>query len=302
MKIGEYIKSMMDDNKPSVLGNNCVIGNNVTFGENVSIGHNCIIEDNVCLGKNVNIDSNIIIRSGVAIDDGTSIGANCIIGECGTGSDRTQSHEWTLKIGKNGLIRSGTIIYNNSRIGNNFQTGHQATIRENSDIGNNVSVGTHSDIQGDCSIGDYVRIHSNVFVAPLSKIDSYVWLFPHVILTNDPTPPSEKFVGVHVNSFAIVAAGAIVLPGIEIEHDSLVGAGALVTTPVKAYQVVVGNPARVVNDVRNIKSKFTGEPVYPWREHFKRAMPWNESGFVDWYAALSVEEKENYNLGSAIIE
>lgn len=280
-----------------IMGENCVIGKNVTLEENVTIRHNCIIEDGVHLGSNVYIDSNTIIRSGTTLGNGTMVGANCIIGEylmdfC---VDR-KPHEHPLSIGEDSLIRSGTIIYGDSQIGDHFQTGHQVTIREKTRIGSHVSIGTLSDIQGNCKMGDYVRLHSNVHIGQLSIIDSFVWIFPYVVLTNDPTPPSKNFLGVHINSFAIVATGAIVMPGIEIGHDGFVGAGAIVTKPVEPYKLVVGNPARALEDVRNLKNKVTGEPAYPWREHFKRAMPWSESDFQSWYETLSVEEKEHYQL------
>ena len=285
--------------KPNIVGEHCVIGRNVTFGENVTIRHNCIIEDGVHLGSNVYIDSNTIIRSGTTLGNGTMVGANCIIGEylmdfC---VDR-KHHDHPLSIGENGLIRSGSIIYGDSQIGDHFQTGHQVTIREKAQIGNHVSIGTLSDIQGECKIGDYVRLHSNVFVASLSRIDSFVWILPHVILTNDPTPPSEHFVGAHINSFAIIAAGAIIIPGVEIGSDSLVGAGAVVTKSLEAYKLAIGNPAKVVKDVRDLKNKITGEPAYPWREHFKRAMPWSESDFTTWYGKLSIDEKNSMYCSS----
>ena len=147
-----------------------------------------------------------------------------------------------LQIGNKALIRSGSIIYAGSEIGCDFQTGHQVTIREKSHIGDHVSVGTLSDIQGNCEIGNYVRMHSNVHVGQLSVIDDFVWLFPYVVLTNDPTPPSENFLGLHIRPFAIVATGALIMPGMEIGQDSLVAAGAIVTKPVESYAVVAGNP------------------------------------------------------------
>ena len=63
------------------------------------------------------------------------IGSNCIIGEYWKDFclDR-KSHNHPLIIGKGALIRSGSIIYSGSQIGNNFQTGHQVTIREKSEI------------------------------------------------------------------------------------------------------------------------------------------------------------------------
>ena len=278
-------------------GEHCLIGQNVQFGDNVSIGHNCIIEDNVFIGANSYIDSNTIIRSGVKIGENSFVGSNSIVGEylmdfC---TDRVY-HNHPLIIGNDALIRSGSIIYAGSSIGNHFQTGHQVTIREKSDIGDNVSVGTLSDIQGNCKIGNYVRLHSNVHIGQLSVIDDFVWIFPYVVLTNDPTPPSNDFVGVHIHSFAIVSTGAIVMPGIDIGQDSLVGAGAIVTKDIEPYALVVGNPAKRISDVRSIKNKITGVSVYPWREHFENYMPWENIGFDKWLNSISVEEKQYYSF------
>ena len=272
--------------------NNCFIGNNVTFGENISIGHNCIIEDDVKIGNNVYIDSNVIIRNNVTIGNNAFIASNSILGEYWMDfCINRKSEKHPLFIGDNALIRSGSIIYAGSKIGDNFQTGHQVTIREKSQIGNNVSIGTLSDIQGNCNIGNYVRLHSSVHIGQLSVIDDFVWIYPYVVLTNDPTPPSENFVGVHVKSFAIIATSSLILPGLEIGQDSLVAGGAVVTKSVVPYSVVAGNPAKAISDVRNIKNKITGKAVYPWRENFKRAMPWAESDFNTWYSSLSIEDK-----------
>ncbi len=280
-------------------GNNCVIGNNVILGSNITLGHNCVIEDNVVLGSNVFIDSNTIIRHDVTLSDGAFVGAGCIIGEYLMDFCVDQAyHRHPLIIGKNCLIRSGTTIYGGSIIGEDFQTGHKVTIREGSRIGNHVSIGTLSDIQGNCAIGNYTRLHSNVHIGQLSQIDDYVWVYPYVILTNDPTPPSEHFLGVHIHSFAIIATAAVIMPGIEIGQDSLVAAGAIVTKPVDKYAVVAGNPAKIISDVRNVKNKITGKPAYPWRDHFKRAMPWEESDFATWFNLLDLHDKEQYNLVS----
>lgn len=280
-----------------ILGEHCIIAKDVQLGENVTIGHNCIIEKNVKIGTNTFIDNNTVIRSGVTIGEDSFIGANCIIGECWMDFclDR-KPHDHPLTIGRKAIIRSGSIIYAGSQIGDNFQTGHQVTIREKAQIGNNVSIGTLSDIQGNCKLGNYTRLHSNVHIGQLSEVDDFVWIFPYVVLTNDPTPPSENFVGVHVHSFAIVATGSIIMPGLDIGQDSLVGAGAIVTKSVEPYAVVVGNPAKQISDVRKIKSKITGESVYPWREHFCNYMPWDKVGFDAWYASLDITEKAYFSL------
>ncbi len=277
--------------------NNTIIDDSAIVGDNVHIGHNCIIEKDVVIGDNTFIDSNTIIRSNTTIGANSNIGSNCILGEYWMDFyiDH-QKHDHPLLIGKKALIRSGSIIYAGSQIGDNFQTGHQVTIREKAMIGNNVSVGTLSDIQGNCRIGNYVRLHSNVHIGQLSVLDDFVWIFPYVVLTNDPTPPSEHFVGVHIHPFAIVATGTIIMPGLDIGQDCLIGAGAIVTKTVESYAVVVGNPAKQISDVRKVKSKITGEPVYPWREHFSNYMPWDGIGFETWYASLDLAEKKDHSI------
>lgn len=272
-------------------------------GKNVTICDGCKIGKNVVLEDNVYIDCNCIIRDNVTIKEGTTIGANCILGEYT--AEWFGNHEAELKplvIGKNSTIRSGSIIYCDNKIGDNFQTGHQVTIREKTVIGNNVSVGTLSDIQGNCEIGSYVRMHSNVHIGQLSKVDSFTWIYPYVVLTNDPTPPSNHFVGVHVKPFAVVATGALVMPGIEVGQDSLVAAGAIVTKNVPDYAVVAGNPGKQISDVRKIRSHFTGDNVYPWRNNFENYMPWISKGFSEWYAGLSQEEKVALNIADLVVE
>ena len=272
-------------------------------GNNVKIAQSAIIGKNVYLGDDVYIDHNCIIRDNVTIKKGSTIGANCIIGEYTADWFIDHNAEvGELIIGDNSVIRSGSIIYSGSVIGNNFQTGHQVTIREKTVIGDNVSIGTLSDIQGNCTIGNYVRMHSNVHIGQLSIVDSFVWIYPYVVLTNDPTPPSDKFIGVRVHPFAVIATGSVILPGIEIGQDSLVAAGAIVTKNVNDYAVVVGNPGKQISDVRKIKSHFSDESVYPWRNHFENYMPWMGEGFSKWYEKLSDAEKKKLNIENIIIE
>jgi UDP-2-acetamido-3-amino-2,3-dideoxy-glucuronate N-acetyltransferase len=59
-------------------------------------------------------------------------------------------------------------------------------------------------------------------------------------------------VGPHIEARAKVGANVTVLPGVRIGAGALVGAGAVVTADVPPGAVVVGNPARVVNNISQI--------------------------------------------------
>lgn len=57
--------------------------------------------------------------------------------------------------------------------------------------------------------------------------------------------------GIRILDGAWVGSGAIILDGVRIGQNAVVGAGALVTRDVPDYCVAVGNPARIVRDLRH---------------------------------------------------
>lgn len=165
--------------------------------------------------------------------------------------------ELALTLGEGAVIRSHTVIYAGNQIGDRLQTGHHVVIREANVIGNDVSIGTHSIVEHHVMIGSGVRLHSRVFVPEFSILEDHCWLGPGVMLTNARYPISrgvkDRLVGPHVERGAIIGANAVLLPGVRIGARALVGAGAVVTKDVPAGAVVVGNPARVVNQVDDIE-------------------------------------------------
>lgn len=258
------------------------IAKTARIGRNVEIRDGVTIEDHVVIGDNCLIDYGAIIKENVTIGSNSFVGAQCILGEYlyDFFADRV-NHEHPLIIGENALLRSGTIIYGGSELGPHFQTGHRVTIREGTHVGEHVSVGTLSDIQGRCVIGDYVHLHSNVHIGQGSRLGNYVWIFPYVVLTNDPTPPSETLRGVTVDDFACVCTQSVVLPGVHIGKDALVGAGANVTRDIAEGMLAVGNPAKVIKPVRDLLDEH-GQLHYPWRYHFDRGTPWQDVGYDQW--------------------
>lgn len=244
------------------------IGNNVVLGENVRIGDGAVIYDNVEIGAN-----------SIVCND-------CIVGEPLSSyyHDPSYTNPKTI-IGENSLLRSHTIIYAGVKTDCEFSTGHRVTIREMSTFGRNCSVGTLSDIQGYVIMGDYSRLHSNVHIGQKSTIGDFVFIYPYVVLTNDPTPPSEICVGPTIGNFSQVATMSVLLPGVVLGSHVLIGAGSIVSKNVADYSLTLGNPAKHLKDVREIKSRETGKSHYPWPYNFERGMPWKEKGFDQWVSA-----------------
>ncbi|MBN2486828.1 MAG: hypothetical protein JXB34_12710 [Bacteroidales bacterium] len=235
------------------------------------------------IGNNVKIGDNTIIYDNVEIGDGSIICNNCILGEplnayyCGSEYENPP-----LKIGENALIRSHTIIYASCEIGENFGTGHRVTIRENTKIGRNCNIGTLSDIQGEVTIGDYCRLHSNVHIAQKAIVGNYVFMYPYSVITNDPTPPSDLIKGGIIGDYSVIGVHAVILPGIKVGENCLIGANSLVNRPVPDFTLVSGEAAKSIMDVRKIISLGGKGRHYPWMYHFEKGMPWAGTGFDTW--------------------
>lgn len=228
-----------------------------------------LVSPSAKLGASVSIGAYSIVNDHVELGDGTVIESHCEIGHASSLAGGKP-----LVIGKNSLIRSHSIFYEGSVFGDDLVTGHRVTVREATMAGKNLQIGTLSDLQGHCSIGDFVRLHSNVHIGMHSRIGNFVWIFPYVVLTNDPHPPSEVRQGVVVSDYAAIATMTVVLPGVKIGEGALVGAHSSVSRDVEADTVVAGSPAKLVCKTDQIKRKDgSGQPAYPWRRHFTRGYP-----------------------------
>jgi len=150
-------------------------------------------------------------------------------------------------IGKNALIRSGTVIYCDVEIGDDFQCGHNVLIREKTRIGSRTAVGTATVIEGETTIGSDVRIQSLAFIPTNTIIGNGAFIGPHAVLTNDRYPPlgRPELRGPVLRDRAVIGANATVLPGITIGEGACVAAGAVVTRNIPPRKMAIGVPARV---------------------------------------------------------
>ena len=207
------------------------------------------------------------------IHPNTEIGAETIVEDgamVGVPPMGKRPGELATKIGSGGVVRSGTIIYAGTTIGNHFSAGHGALIREENSIGDHCSVGSNAVLEPGNTIGDWTRIHSQCFLEHV-QLGQHVFVGPGVVFTDDPHPMCPRYLdcvlGAVVGDHVSIGGNATILPGIKIGARSLIGAGAVVTRNVDPDMVVAGNPATVIKPVASLIC-FKGyyERPYIWRE------------------------------------
>lgn len=161
-----------------------------------------------------------------------------------------------LVIGAQAYLRSGTVIYAGSEIGDRFETGHHVVVREQSRIGDDVSVWSNTVVDYGCVIGSRVKIHSNCYLAQYTLIEDDVFIAPGVSLANDLFPghpeSARLMAGPLIHAGAQIGVNATVLPYVTIGAGALIGAGAVVTKDVAPGTVAFGNPARPAGRVEDL--------------------------------------------------
>ena len=176
----------------------------VFFSNDTKIGKNVIIEPYVVIGKKVNIKNNIKILSfsyleGVRISNGSSIGPYA-------------------------RLRPGTILEENSKIGNFVEI-------KKSKVGKNSKV-SHLSYIGDAQIGKSSNIGAGTITCNYDGIKKH-----------KTTIKDKVFVG---------SNSSLVAP-IKIESESIIGAGSVITKKVSKKSLALSRSIQI--EKRNYKRK-----------------------------------------------
>lgn len=124
------------------------------------------------------------------------------------------------------------------------------------DYGAHVHVGEGTFINYDCVMLDAADI----------RIGAHCQLAPRVVLTTathplSPEPRAQRWESaapITIEDNVWLGAGVIVLPGVTVGRESVIGAGAVVTKDVPPGVLAVGTPARVVRQLSGARPEITG--------------------------------------------
>jgi len=108
-----------------------------------------------------------------------------------------------------------------------------------------------------CHISPYVLM--DLIYPELIEIEDNVTIGSNSMIFAHVNPTANKFLKKHgyprtvksvvIKRGAVISVGCIIIAGVTIGENAIVGAGSVVTNDIPDYCVAVGNPARVVKKI-----------------------------------------------------
>jgi UDP-2-acetamido-3-amino-2,3-dideoxy-glucuronate N-acetyltransferase len=177
------------------------------------------------------------------------------------------------------------IIDDGCEIADDVRIWHFCHLMEGCRIGKNCSLGQNVFIGRNVKLGCNVKIQNNVSVYEGVECGDDVFIGPSVVFTNVINPRSaasrkNEYTATIIGKGVTIGANATILCGITIDDHAFIGAGAVITKPVKAYALMTGNPAKQKG----------------WMSEQGYKLVFDESG-----SALCLGSKQEYRLQNNIV-
>lgn len=150
------------------------------------------------------------------------------------------------------FVHESSYIDEGVRIGDGTKVWYFCHIQSGAEIGENCSFGQNVNVGNHVKIGNFVKVQNNVSIYEGVELEDYVFCGPSMVFTNDLTPRSKYPKGTAgykrtlVRVGASVGANATIVCGHTIGKWAMIGSGAVVTSDVPDYALMVGVPAKQV--------------------------------------------------------
>lgn len=159
-----------------------------------------------------------------------------------------------VKFGRNVKLSPMVFIDDDVSIGCNVFIGYGCVIRTGTSIGDNCSFGHLTVVERDVRIGSRVSFHAQCHVTQGTVIEDDVFIAPFYLGTNTKNidhgrginPPIEAPV---IKKAARIGAAVVIIPGVTIGKNAVIGVNSLVTKDVPDKEIWFGHPATKRGDV-----------------------------------------------------
>jgi UDP-2-acetamido-3-amino-2,3-dideoxy-glucuronate N-acetyltransferase len=116
-------------------------------------------------------------------------------------------------------------------------------------LGENCNICSMCFIENDVKIGNNVTVKNGVYLWDGITIEDNVQIGPNVTFTNDKYPRAKQVFELQrttIKNGASIGAASVILGGVTIGENALIGAGSVITKDIPAHELWFGNPAKFV--------------------------------------------------------
>jgi acetyltransferase-like isoleucine patch superfamily enzyme len=210
---------------------------------NTTIYDGAVLFPNVRLGKNVTIFPGAVIGR-PPMNTGSTI------------RDVKFDELGPVVIGDHCVVGANAVIYMDVTIGHHTMIGDTARVMDHVQIGDYSLIAQGVYVGFNVKIGNRVRIMDNTGVGGNSTVEDDVFIGPLACMANSrqmKRRPGEQgdytVAGPTIRRHAAIAQGVLLLAGVEVGEDAIIGTGAVVTKNIPPRVLALGVPARVVRDL-----------------------------------------------------
>jgi len=184
------------------------------------------------------------------------------------------------------FVHESSYVDEGCEIGTGVKIWHFSHIMSKCKIGDGSNIGQNVVVSPNVVLGKNVKVQNNVSIYEGVICEDDVFLGPSMVFTNVINPRSgvirkHEYKITLVKKGASIGANATIVCGNEIGEYAFIGAGAVVTKPVPAFALMVGNPARQKG----------------WMSEFGHRLEFNEKNI-----AVCEESKQEYVLENNIVK
>jgi len=147
------------------------------------------------------------------------------------------------------FVHESAYVDEGAKIGKGTKVWHFCHVMPGAVIGERSSLGQNVVVMSGTKIGDNVKIQNNVSIYEGVELEDDVFCGPSMVFTNVINPRSHvsrksEYKRTLVRRGSSIGANATIVCGVTLGEYSFVGAGAVVTTDVPPFAMMVGVPAR----------------------------------------------------------
>jgi len=149
------------------------------------------------------------------------------------------------------FVHESSYVDDGAQVGRGTKIWHFCHVMPGAIIGERCNLGQNVVVMPGTRIGNNVKIQNNVSIYEGVTLEDDVFCGPSCVFTNVLNPRSHvsrkrEYRPTRVKRGSSIGANATILCGVTLGEYAFIGAGAVVTSDVPAYGLMVGVPARRV--------------------------------------------------------